>query len=274
VKNSRGAIYAILFLACFSGTIAAQFLLTGVGPAVNSALAAEFPSGAIVFVDSGACPAGYTEVAGLDGKYLLGTVNANGNVGGSGGSLNSSSITAGTPSGSLSGNVANESTHTHSVTSNVTVADHSAHTHSVTSNVSVNDHASHTHTYTEVPNHVHVQNINSATMGGLNGYAVDTSTNSSSATGYSTANPTGGVAIGTTNGPGAALTHTVNNNAVTSGNPSATLTHSPTNNAVTSGAGAAHNHGVGTLAFAGTELSTHLHTISPTFFRLIGCKKD
>lgn len=32
----------------------------------------------------------------------------------------------------------------------------SSHTHSVTSNVTVADHSSHTHTYTEVPNHVHV----------------------------------------------------------------------------------------------------------------------
>lgn len=58
--------------------------------------------------------------------------------------------------------------------------------------------AAHTHTYTQVPNHVHVQSVNSATTGGLNGYGVDTSTNTSTASGYSTANPTGGVATGTT----------------------------------------------------------------------------
>lgn len=114
----------------------------------------------------------------------------------------------------LSGSTAAEAAHTHSVTSNVTVADHS----------------SHTHTYTDVPNHVHVQNINSGTTGGSNGYGVDTSTNGSAATAISTANPTGGVATGTTAGP------------------SATLTHTPTNNAVTSAAGSSHSHAVGTLA--------------------------
>jgi hypothetical protein len=77
------------------------------------------------------------------------------------------------------------------------------------SGTAVADHASHTHTYTEVPNHVHVQSVNSATTGGLNGYGVDTSTNTSTASGYSTANPTGGVATGTTAGPNATLTHTV-----------------------------------------------------------------
>jgi hypothetical protein len=148
----------------------------------------------------------------------------------------------------ISGSTAAEAAHTHSVTSNVTVADHSAHTHSVTSNVAVGDHASHTHTYTDVVNHVHVQSVNSAATGGLSGYTADTSTNTSTASGYSTQNPTGGVATGTTNGPNATLTHSVTNNAVTSGNPSATLTHTPTNNAVTSGAGSSHSHGAGTLA--------------------------
>lgn len=73
----------------------------------------------------------------------------------------------------------------------------------------VADHASHTHTYTEVPNHVHVQSVNSATTGGASGYTPDTSTNTSVASGYSTANPTGGVATGTTNGPSATLSHSV-----------------------------------------------------------------
>ena len=109
------------------------------------------------------------------------------------------------------------------------VANESAHTHGVTTNVTVGNHADHTHTYTQVPNHVHVQSVNSATAGGLSGYTPDTSTNTSVASGYSTANPTGGVATATTNGP------------------DATLTHSVTNNAVTSGAGSAHTHAVGTL---------------------------
>jgi hypothetical protein len=69
------------------------------------------------------------------------------------------------------------------------------------------DHAAHTHTYTQVVNHVHLQTVNSVATGGLSGYTADTSTNTPVASGYSTQNPTGGVATGTTAGPGAALTH-------------------------------------------------------------------
>jgi hypothetical protein len=73
--------------------------------------------------------------------------------------------------------------------------------------------AAHTHTYTQVVNHVHVQSVNSATTGGLSGYAPDTSTNTSVASGYSTANPTGGVASGTT-AAGSSHTHTMSGGAV------------------------------------------------------------
>lgn len=107
-----------------------------------------------------------------------------------------------------------------------------AHTHSVTSNVAVADHASHTHTYTEVVNHTHTVNVGSAndtsTVTGSGNIFAGT-TSSVTAT---TANPTGGVATGTTAGP------------------SATLSHSVTNNAVTSGAGSSHNH-----AFTGSATS-------------------
>lgn len=125
-------------------------------------------------------------------------------------------------------------------TTGATVSDHAAHTHSVTSNVAVGDHASHTHTYTEVVNHTHTVNIGSAadissTTGAGNIFAGTTS--SVVAT---TANPTGGVATGTTAGPSATLTHSVTNNAVTSGNPSATLTHTVNDTG--------HTHDAGTLA--------------------------
>jgi len=115
-------------------------------------------------------------------------------------------------------------------------ASESSHTHSVTSNVSVDNHSSHTHTYTEVPNHVHVQTLPSTQAGN---YASGTRDTSAGGTGgspgtvadaLSTANPTGGVATGTTAGPSATLTHAVNNPAVTSG------------------AGSSHSHGAGTLA--------------------------
>lgn len=90
--------------------------------------------------------------------------------------------------------------------SGATVGDHAALTHTGTA---VGNHASHTHTYTDVVNHVHVQSVNSGTTGALSGYGVDTSTSTSVSSGYSTANPTGGVATGTTAGPNATLTHSV-----------------------------------------------------------------
>jgi hypothetical protein len=51
-------------------------------------------------------------------------------------------------SGTSGGANTKDISHTHSVTSNVTVANHAAHTHSVTSNVTVANHAAHTHTVT------------------------------------------------------------------------------------------------------------------------------
>lgn len=109
-----------------------------------------------------------------------------------------------------------------------------SHTHSVTSNVSVDDHASHTHTYTQVVNHTHsVTELRGASTGGATTSASGlTSGNdtSSTAVSFSTGNPSGGVATGTTAGPSATLTHTANNPAVTSGG------------------GSSHSHGVGTLA--------------------------
>jgi hypothetical protein len=111
------------------------------------------------------------------------------------------------------------------------VAAHAAHTHSVTSDVSVAAHASHTHTYTDVPNHTHPHNIQGGTTGSTTGTNVMGSTatgGSSRAMAIATSNPTGGVATGTTAGPSASLTHTMTNNAVTSGNPSASLTHTVT----------------------------------------------
>ena len=45
-----------------------------------------FPVGGIIFVDTGTCPAGFDEVSSLSTKVLRGTVAANGDVGGTGGS--------------------------------------------------------------------------------------------------------------------------------------------------------------------------------------------
>lgn len=147
----------------------------------------------------------------------------------------------GTPAGTNSAPIFTGSalgTHSHgagtlavSAHSGTAVGDHAAHTHSVTSNVAVGDHASHTHTYTDVPNHVHTHNAQGSTTAATTGGNVMTSTatgGSSRAMAINTGNPTTGVATGTTAGPSATLSHSVTNNAVTSGNPSATLSHSVT----------------------------------------------
>lgn len=93
----------------------------------------------------------------------------------------------------------------------------STHSHAFTQPTAANESA-HTHTYTQVPNHVHVENINTATTGGAVGFPAlkDTSTSGSEATGLSTANPTGGVATGTTNA-GSAHAHTISGGAVADG---------------------------------------------------------
>ena len=65
----------------------------------------------------------------------------------------------------------------------------------------------HTHPVTD-PGHVHVENSNNATTGGLRGWgAPDTSTNTSQATGYSTASATTGVTTENPAGGVASLTH-------------------------------------------------------------------
>lgn len=79
----------------------------------------------------------------------------------------------------------------------------------------VADHASHTHQYTDVPNHVHVQTLPSTQAGNFASGTRDTSSGGTGgspgtvADALSTANPTGGVATGTTQGPSATLSHSV-----------------------------------------------------------------
>lgn len=93
-------------------------------------------------------------------------------------------------------------------------ASHSAHASGAvtrgTAGVTVSDHGNHTHTYTQVPNHVHVQSIPSSFTGSQSYLGQDTSTTGSTSSVLSTANPTGGVATGTTNNESATQTHSVN----------------------------------------------------------------
>lgn len=175
----------------------------------TSGESASVPAGSILLVASGTCPTAYTEVSALNGKTLIGTLNANADVGGTGGA--------------------------DSVTPNA---------HSETA---VTEHASHTHTYTDVLNHTHTVNVTdpghnhtqnahnhvvtsqTATTGSATSYehgvldtssaeaeatevtASTTATNIANTTGITaaTVNPAGGVASGTTAGPSATLTHSV-----------------------------------------------------------------
>ena len=120
--------------------------------------------------------------------------------------------------------VADHAAQAHSGTA---VADHAAQAHSGTA---VADHASHTHDYSQViththtvnvsdPGHTHIETNNSATTGGLAGWAArDTSTNTQVNTGYSTVSNTTGITA-TTVAPGGSVT------TVTTTGPSATLSH-------------------------------------------------
>jgi hypothetical protein len=72
---------------------------------------------------------------------------------------------------------------------------------------------SHTHDVTVTdPGHTHVENSNNATTGGLRGWgAADTSTNTSTATGYSTASATTGITATTSNPAGGAASFSLMN---------------------------------------------------------------
>lgn len=86
------------------------YFCTAVNTWTKLGFTSQFPSGAIMFIASGTCPTGFTEVSALNGKMWRGTVAANGNVGTTGGadsvtptftgnSVTSSAVSAGTPAG-------------------------------------------------------------------------------------------------------------------------------------------------------------------------------
>lgn len=140
---------------------------------------AALPSGAIILILSGTCPSGFTEETALSGKFVLGTVAANSDVGTTGGSDNI------TPAGTNSGGAVN------------------AH-----SGTAVADHASHTHTYTDVIAHTHTLPVGATDDTAAPFDRADAGTNASGAN-ATTASGSTGVATGTTAGPSATLTHGV-----------------------------------------------------------------
>lgn len=133
------------------------------------------PAGSILMVDSGSCPTGFGEVAGLASRFPMGTVAANGDVGGTGGANTF------TPAGTVAAPIFTGTPFSSVIN----------HTHSV----SVND-----------PGHTHTQASQTATTGGASSWehgAIDTSSTAaetlptgSNTTGITatTANPAGGVA--------------------------------------------------------------------------------
>ena len=151
-------------------------------------------------------------------------------------------VMVGLNSGDADFDTAEETGGAKTVASAGTNAGEAAHTHSVTSNVAVGDHSSHTHTYTEVPNHTHPVNItdpghvHAISCGTTDGAVgrVDSASSAQAATFNTNSNTTGITA--TTSNPGGGVA------TGTTAGPSATLTHSVTNNAVTSGAGSSHTH--------------------------------
>lgn len=144
------------------------------------------PAGAVVLIVSGSCSstlgAGWTEESSLSGKFLLGTVDASADIGGTGGSDTVTSVL----------------NHTHAVTDPGHNHTQDAHNHGVTD-------PGHTHgmdegttdgsgTFMDRSNAAAATNTvtNSATTGVTVNNA--TATNQSATTGISTQNPAGGVA--------------------------------------------------------------------------------
>lgn len=146
------------------------------------------PAGAIVLIASGLCPVGYVEETSLNGRLPMGTLAANANVGTTGGADQV------TPAGTNAGS---------------SVSAHAG--------AAVADHASHTHTYSQVVNHTHPLATGTGATGNFAQVigTIDTSSGGTGAAPTQTAlgtvsgNAAGGVAQGTTAGPGAVLTHAV-----------------------------------------------------------------
>ena len=245
----RAALVIALLVAVPIAQVASQsvrvrILISG------SAVQAQAPvlnAGDIVIRLSGNCGGGFTEVTDLDGVFPIGTLAANANQGGTGGANDitpAGVVAAPTFTGSALGG------HAHATGTFAT----SAH-----SGTAVDDHASHTHTYTDVVNHVHLVEGFPTATGGSTGFTRDTSMSGTPAnTSQNTANPTGGVATGTTAGPGAVLTHAVTQ-------PSA-HTLSGSSESVSAGTPAGTNSAP---TFTGTQFDNR-----PSFRRVIFCAKD
>jgi hypothetical protein len=295
----------IAVLLLVAGAASAQTWPTGAKAGlgqidIDGMKAATIPSGMILFVDTGSCPAGWSELAGA-GKYVILAASANNDAGTAGGSnsftptVASTSLTAAAQAvnsltaaaQTLSGSTASESTHTHSVTSNVA--------QNVFTNPAIAWPAAvpaFTGTpFSSVINHTHTVTTTWNVQGGTTASTTGTHVMTSTATGGSARVPTTGDVISeTTANPagGVASITPAGSNAWPAGVPTATGGGvTLTNNAVTSGAGAAHLHGVGTLANAASAVTGTMNSsavtgtitmnqvdVQPAYLKLIGCKKQ
>ena len=136
------------------------------------------PAGSILLIKTGTCPTGYTEDTDLNGRTLIGTLAANGDVGTTGGA------------------------------DSVTPSAHAGTAVSAHAGTAVADHASHTHTYTDVIAHTHTIPVGATDDTSAPFDRADAGTNASGAN-ASTQTGSSGVATGTTAGPSATLTHAV-----------------------------------------------------------------
>lgn len=275
---TRLAIILLFSASAYAQTVAIvgspNVLADGCAPLWNSA-AKQFicdipsgggvPAGSTILIASGTCPTGFSEVAGLDGVTLVGTLAAHGDVGTTGGSdtltptgtvsqptfsgnsVGSSLVSGGTPAGTNS---------TSTVTPLGTNSTSTAAAQVFTGTPS-----------TVVVNHVHLQTAPTGQTGGQDSFTRDASTNGSSNTALSTANPTGGAASYTPAG--------------TNGTSS-----------VTAQAFTGSSSVVSAQVFTGSALGTHQHATTATgtvsqptftgdagenrsaFLRVIFCSKD
>jgi hypothetical protein len=152
---------------------------------------AGLPSGLIVLMVSGTCPTGFSEVSTLNGQFLQGTIAANGDVGGTGGSDTITPL--GTISASFTGtpfsSVINH-THTVSITDPGHNHTQNAHTHTLQAQGGTTAATTGTHTMTST-----ATGGSSRTETSPEQANSTTATNNANTTGItaSTANPAGGV---------------------------------------------------------------------------------
>lgn len=243
------------------------------------------PSGMILFIDSGSCPSGWTEL-GSAGNHLLLTIAANGDVGTTGGSNSY------TPAGSSAAPTVNSLTAAaqgftgdsttvgaQSFTGDATTVPALAVGSLVFAGTPFSSIINHTHTVNITdPGHVHTLNAQGGTTASTTGTHLMTSTATggsaravttgdavvSHTTGITaaTVNPSGGVASIT---PAGSLSGSTATGSLTPLGHNTSVSITPLGHNASSAVTGTLNAG----AFTGTPA-----TIQPTYLKLIGCRKQ